>query len=550
MNGDRLDGGTTRREFLAMTGAAALAASAWTQPHEARGAAAAMYRRKNLSDPANKNNVDCYERGIAAMLALPPEDPRNWYRYALIHFIDCPHGNWWFLPWHRGYIGWLERIIRDLTGTPTFALPYWDWTADGEQRIPSRFFEGMLNPANFKIQDFARFKAGFVPPTKEFFNNLNLQQKQQLVARSFPNFDAIWTAIEHDDPADSTSPSDFSDIRSTRQLTAQLPCFDDKSRKAVTLATILDALAPRQFVDFASAKAPNHQIVDNPNKGVLESQPHDNVHNVVGGSNPRNGAYGFMSAFLSPIDPLFYMHHSNIDRLWDVWTRKQLAHGDPVKYPTTPIGPDLATWNAEPFLFFVGVDGKPVAQQTAGDYVATNFFGYDYQPGSGEIVVPGTPTPSNSLSGQSIAATMEAGESRLGAPIHSSAKIPADLGAATGIAGGVRVVAEVVAEYPRQAGHVGLHVLLNVPAGPRPISFDDPSYAGTYRPFGHYHAGDGAHARTTVTFRIGLTEAVSRLVAAKRMAAGDALRVAVVPEVDGIGIDLSVFVKAITIKTY
>ena len=46
------------------------------------------------------------------MLGLPATDPRNWYRYALIHALDCPHGNWWFLPWHRGYLGWFERICR------------------------------------------------------------------------------------------------------------------------------------------------------------------------------------------------------------------------------------------------------------------------------------------------------------------------------------------------------------------------------------------------------------------------------------------------------
>jgi tyrosinase len=58
------------------------------------------------------------------MLALPPEDPRNWYRHALVHTIDCPHGNWWFLPWHRGYLGWFEQICRELSNDPAFALPY------------------------------------------------------------------------------------------------------------------------------------------------------------------------------------------------------------------------------------------------------------------------------------------------------------------------------------------------------------------------------------------------------------------------------------------
>jgi hypothetical protein len=34
-----------------------------------------------------------------------------------------------------------------------------------------------------------------------------------------------------------------------------------------------------------------------------------------------------MGDFLSPVDPVFFMHHSNIDRLWTVWTAKQVRLG-------------------------------------------------------------------------------------------------------------------------------------------------------------------------------------------------------------------------------
>ena len=33
----------------------------------------------------------------------------------------------------------------------------------------------------------------------------------------------------------------------------------------------------------------------------------------------------FFADFLSPVDPIFFLHHANMDRLWDVWTRKQQA---------------------------------------------------------------------------------------------------------------------------------------------------------------------------------------------------------------------------------
>jgi tyrosinase len=56
--------------------------------------------------------------------------PINWTSLANIHgtaasFNQCPHGNWYFLPWHRGYLLMYERVVRQLTGFNDFALPYW-----------------------------------------------------------------------------------------------------------------------------------------------------------------------------------------------------------------------------------------------------------------------------------------------------------------------------------------------------------------------------------------------------------------------------------------
>jgi tyrosinase len=54
--------------------------------------------------------------------------------------------NWWFLPWHRGYIGWFEKKCRELSGDPEFALPYWDWTE--QTKIPPEMFDDVLDPTS------------------------------------------------------------------------------------------------------------------------------------------------------------------------------------------------------------------------------------------------------------------------------------------------------------------------------------------------------------------------------------------------------------------
>lgn len=45
-------------------------------------------------------------------------------------------------------------------------------------------------------------------------------------------------------------------------------------------------------------------------QGQMESNPHNTVHGWVGGD---------MASFLSPRDPIFWLHHANLDRLWQRW---------------------------------------------------------------------------------------------------------------------------------------------------------------------------------------------------------------------------------------
>jgi tyrosinase len=44
----------------------------------------------------------------------------------------------------------------------------------------------------------------------------------------------------------------------------------------------------------------------------FEGAPHDPIHNLIGNS---------MASLLSPTDPIFWVHHANVDRLWSAWTQ-------------------------------------------------------------------------------------------------------------------------------------------------------------------------------------------------------------------------------------
>ena len=62
-----------------------------------------------------------YAKAIAAMKALPATNPCSWAAQAAIHapgFMGagpCDHGTM-FWSWHRMYLYWFERIIRQKSG--------------------------------------------------------------------------------------------------------------------------------------------------------------------------------------------------------------------------------------------------------------------------------------------------------------------------------------------------------------------------------------------------------------------------------------------------
>src|SRR5262245_47970356 len=172
----------TRRGLLG-AGAAFVASNALPSVVRAQGA---KFRRWEITDPAMPPRVlASYKAGISKMLALPPTDPRNWYRNALLHIFDCPHGNWWFLVWHRAYLGWLEVTLRNLSGDPEFALPYWDWTKT--PRVPAAMFADVLDPNHSAfIPTFDKFKSVFEAPIAALYASFSQAQKDALARRPFP----------------------------------------------------------------------------------------------------------------------------------------------------------------------------------------------------------------------------------------------------------------------------------------------------------------------------------------------------------------------------
>ena len=197
--------------------------------------------RRNVAGMAATDPIiQSWKAAITAMQALPQADRRNWSRQANIHNDSCRHQSWLFFPWHRGQLLYFEQICRQLSGNATFALPYWDWSANPQ--IPSLFFE-VGSPLNHSPRS-----AG----------------------------------------ASSTA-----------------------SSASVGQPVVDGIMAETNFILFAGQALPEDATDQfGPGPGRVEQTPHNHIHGFVGGT---------MSSFVSPLDPIFWVHHNQIEHLWVRW---------------------------------------------------------------------------------------------------------------------------------------------------------------------------------------------------------------------------------------
>jgi len=209
----------------------------------------------------------------------PDDDtPQSWSALAWIHYVACPHGNWYFLPWHRLYLAYFEAACAKAIGEPDFSLPYWDWTA--ERKIPKDFFS----------------VASLGGYSTEFFGNGFPAERQ---VRRF------------------TDASTLSEEFAGKEAIEGMLAIDD-------------------FYQFASDPVGNQR--DQGSHGQLEALPHNNTHGSIG---------GFMGMMLSPLDPIFWLHHSNVDRMWEVWKIRQEKLGADKALPYDLNGFTRKAWLAK-----------------------------------------------------------------------------------------------------------------------------------------------------------------------------------------------------------
>jgi len=96
----------------------------------------------------------------------------------------------------------------------------------------------------------------------------------------------------------ATLPAEFTNASSTNPL--YVPRVNTSVRQALTLAP------------FSSTLTNFQRGLSNAFEPSIESAPHNPVHDIIGNT---------MTTMQSPTDPIFWLHHANIDRLWSAWVK-------------------------------------------------------------------------------------------------------------------------------------------------------------------------------------------------------------------------------------
>ncbi|WVZ94646.1 hypothetical protein U9M48_040513, partial [Paspalum notatum var. saurae] len=303
-----------------------------------------------------------YKLAVARMKALPASHPLSFTAQAAIHQAYCDgyyryddataknqtfdvHFSWIFAPWHRIYIYFYERALRELVGDDTFALPYWSWDAP----------EGMVIPPLFR--DRSNNNSLYDP----YRNKANLDKLVDLDYLS----NARPVPIDFDGPKDEN----YTDAVNCNLCTV----YDQQIRNGKGAVNFLGGV-------------PNFTDTDNTDRsssGTLEQMAHTAIH-VWTGRAPNStadnstcavehdGSYncrndmGFLGS--SGRDPLFYSHHANVDRLWHIWSTT-LRGGNGFSNPA---------WLDASFVFFDGVRHPRRVRIKFRDVLDTRNLGYTY----------------------------------------------------------------------------------------------------------------------------------------------------------------------------
>lgn len=349
---------------------------------------------KTLSDVERQSFVKAVH---ALKRARSPIDPSLCYydQFVRLHQmtvlrsrLELGHGiahqNPAFLPWHRKLVLLFENAVRDVTQNPNFTLPYWDW-AD-ETSLPFVFRNDFMGPAvgdpndNYAVSE-GPFRKGEYQLNLTASSLFNVADPNRPTAPVDPLSMCPFTFLTRGPKHNPEDPSKPTDLPTTEQVVRLLGVEVYDSEPYDATADIEKSF--RNYLNGAADPGASNPM-----------QQHERLHNIVHvwvGGAWTNTAYsgnflastetsfvGSMTAIdCSPNDPVFWLHHCNVDRIWASWQKK---------HPTSPYVPVTGGkpgWNLDdelwPYILYKDspvVLGHGITNQSMLDFEG---LGYSYE---------------------------------------------------------------------------------------------------------------------------------------------------------------------------
>jgi hypothetical protein len=204
-------------------------------------------------------------------------------------FLNAGHQGPAFLSWHRELLLRFEVALQ--AEVPGVMLPYWDWS-------PAVFTETLIGP-NGGVNGVG----GGVVRTGWFAfdrpgNGLNTTP---LPLWWPPTLDGWRIRPDLDDTNQGAS---------LRRFLGQANGDTLPTQSDVVALLAITAANPANAAQRQTAAANFRTALEQGSNGLGVTSSHNEVHRYVG---------GHMGAAMSTNDPIFWLHHCNIDRLWAMW---------------------------------------------------------------------------------------------------------------------------------------------------------------------------------------------------------------------------------------
>ena len=226
-----------------------------------------------------------YARAIEIMRELPEHDQRSWKW-------------WWNTHWIKGFPAFLWDHSRKLKTEVIASLP-------PEARADAEAVWNGCQAHPFNPSDPEQFQQWYFLP----WHRLMLHQFEGVIREVLKDEEfslPYWNPVTGN-PDDLIVPAMFRDPGTTLYNGTRWPWVNGGAR----IDTIykdwinLDALNEKFYID-----SPTGNLGFNPR---MDQNPHFFTHFALGGDMAEFSTVGG--------DPMFYLHHANVDRIWESWNR-------------------------------------------------------------------------------------------------------------------------------------------------------------------------------------------------------------------------------------